>query len=193
MNYLNLELKKYLSKLASGQPVPGGGSASALVGTVGISLGIMVAQIILKKKNCSSFDWVNDILSDLKMIKRKIEPVIDRDTIVYSKLAKAYKIKDADRKMKEVGRCLRDSYEIMRNLSVDLILAYELNRDLIPYVAGSVSNDIVLADNFLTSAFWGAFETAAVNVEYMRNTMEKESALCELENIKNEFWRVKNG
>ncbi len=47
--YIDEPLQNYLNELASSQPTPGGGSASALAGAMGAGLASMVARLTLGK------------------------------------------------------------------------------------------------------------------------------------------------
>ena len=46
----NLTCREFCSRLASSDPTPGGGGASALVGALGAALGGMVASLTMGKK-----------------------------------------------------------------------------------------------------------------------------------------------
>jgi formiminotetrahydrofolate cyclodeaminase len=43
-------IKRFLDRLASSNPIPGGGSAAALAGCLGVGLGVMVAEILLARR-----------------------------------------------------------------------------------------------------------------------------------------------
>ena len=47
---LNRTCREFIDVLASKEPVPGGGGASALVGAIGIALGAMVGELTTGKK-----------------------------------------------------------------------------------------------------------------------------------------------
>lgn len=47
---LNRTCREFIDVLASREPVPGGGGASALAGAVGIALGAMVGELTVGKK-----------------------------------------------------------------------------------------------------------------------------------------------
>ena len=51
---LNKTCDLFISELGSNAPVPGGGSAAALVGAVGIALGTMVGELTTGKKRTQS-------------------------------------------------------------------------------------------------------------------------------------------
>ena len=50
MEFSKLSCEEFIDILASKEPVPGGGGASALVGGIGMALGNMVGSLTLGKK-----------------------------------------------------------------------------------------------------------------------------------------------
>ena len=64
-------LKSYLNQLASESPAPGGGSASAVVASLGISLILMVARVAVKKVNLKEKKRVQKAISDLKKVMNR--------------------------------------------------------------------------------------------------------------------------
>ena len=51
-----MSLTKFLEKLATKEPVPGGGGASALAGAIGVALGNMVGSLTVGKKKYAAVE-----------------------------------------------------------------------------------------------------------------------------------------
>lgn len=54
MKLTDMQVKEFINVLASDAPAPGGGSASALAGAMGVGLAKMVASLTLGKANMPS-------------------------------------------------------------------------------------------------------------------------------------------
>ncbi|MDR1764727.1 MAG: cyclodeaminase/cyclohydrolase family protein [Lachnospiraceae bacterium] len=91
MKYTELTCSDFLCALASREPVPGGGGASALVGAVGIALGNMVGSLTLGKKKYA--DVQADIIAlDERAAKLREEllALVQRDAEAFEPLSRAY-------------------------------------------------------------------------------------------------------
>ena len=88
-----LTIKEFINKVISNDPVPGGGSVSALNGALAAALSAMVANLTVCRKKYAE---VNDIMEELssrfeKLSSRLIEDV-DRDSDAYNRVFAAFKM-----------------------------------------------------------------------------------------------------
>jgi len=88
-----LTIKEFINKVISNDPVPGGGSVSALNGALAAALSAMVANLTVGRKKYAE---VNDIMEELssrfeKLSSRLIEDV-DRDSDAYNRVFAAFKM-----------------------------------------------------------------------------------------------------
>jgi formiminotetrahydrofolate cyclodeaminase len=88
-----LTIKDFINKVISNDPVPGGGSVSALNGALAGALAAMVANLTIGRKKYAE---VNDIMVELssrfeKLSSRLIEDV-DRDSDAYNRVFAAFKM-----------------------------------------------------------------------------------------------------
>ena len=88
-----LTIKEFINKVISNDPVPGGGSVSALNGALAGALAAMVANLTIGRKKYAE---VNDIMVELsarfeKLSSRLIEDV-DRDSDAYNRVFAAFKM-----------------------------------------------------------------------------------------------------
>jgi formiminotetrahydrofolate cyclodeaminase len=81
----------FITALASKEPVPGGGGASALTGAIGVALGNMAGSLTVGKKKYA------DMEADIAALKKKSDALqdallalIDKDAEGFEPLSKAY-------------------------------------------------------------------------------------------------------
>lgn len=97
-SYSKMALPDLLDALASNEPVPGGGSASALAGAVGVSLLIMVAG--LPRTRTAAPEATADLAeaaARLRPLRDTLTALIDRDSEAYDAVLAARRLpKDTD-------------------------------------------------------------------------------------------------
>lgn len=93
-----LTIKDFISKVISNDPVPGGGSVSALNGALAAALSAMVANLTVGRKKYAE---VNDLMQELstrfEKLSQKLIEDVDRDSDAYNRVFAAFKLpKDTD-------------------------------------------------------------------------------------------------
>ena len=84
-------IKKYLDDAASGNPTPGGGSVSALVGALGATMACMAANFTIgKKKYRDVEEECKQILARCEQQYKALLELTDADTAAYSHVSEAY-------------------------------------------------------------------------------------------------------
>ena len=98
MNLQDLTLKQFLEKTANNEPVPGGGSISALHGAVAAALTEMLANITIGKKNYSAVEETMKLnATKASALRTKFLTDIDRDAEAYNLVFQAFRLpKDTD-------------------------------------------------------------------------------------------------
>ncbi len=87
---MDLKCKDFVDETASESPAPGGGSVSALVGTLGVSLGTMVANLSSHKPGWDAkWEYFSDYAEKGQEIKEKLLQLVDEDTIAFNKIMDA--------------------------------------------------------------------------------------------------------
>jgi len=91
MEFSKLSCEEFVNVLASKDPVPGGGGASALVAAIGMALGNMVGSLTLGKKKYA------DVQEDIIKLKAKSDTLQEcfftlmrKDAEVFEPLSRAY-------------------------------------------------------------------------------------------------------
>jgi len=86
-----MELKRFLEKLSSDTPTPGGGSASALAGALSASLVAMVARLSSKKGKTKK-KGMEGIRRRALSIQKRLFQAIDEDSKSFDAVIKAFRL-----------------------------------------------------------------------------------------------------
>ena len=107
----NNTLEKFTKRIASKEPAPGGGGASALVASVGVALGDMVGELTVgKKKYADVEDELKELMSKAQSLRAQLLDCIDEDARAFEPLSRAYSIPKDDPTRDEVmEECLRNA------------------------------------------------------------------------------------
>lgn len=98
MSLTDHKITGFVSATASGEPVPGGGSISALCGALSAALGEMVARLTLgKKKYAEVQPQMENIIEQINPITKHLTEAVELDSDAYDQVMQAYKLpKDTD-------------------------------------------------------------------------------------------------
>jgi len=89
----SLTLADFSERLASAEPVPGGGSASAVAGSIAASLLAMVARLSLDRPKYEAYRATNErALATAEAARRKLLTLADDDARAYSGFSAARKM-----------------------------------------------------------------------------------------------------
>ncbi|KGN80140.1 methenyltetrahydrofolate cyclohydrolase [Porphyromonas gulae] len=89
----DLTVKGFLAETAGQEPVPGGGSISALNGSIAAALAEMVANLTIGKKKYAEVEAeMQTIATEAAAIQKELVLDIDRDSDAYNKVFAAFKL-----------------------------------------------------------------------------------------------------
>ena len=89
----DLTVKGFLAETAGQEPVPGGGSISALNGSIAAALAEMVANLTIGKKKYVEVEAeMQTIATEAAAIQKELVLDIDRDSDAYNKVFAAFKL-----------------------------------------------------------------------------------------------------
>ena len=98
-----LTIKDFISKVISNDPVPGGGSVSALNGALAAALSAMVANLTVGRKK---YVEVNDLMQELstrfEKLSHKLIEDVDRDSDAYNRVFAAFKLPKETEEEKQI-------------------------------------------------------------------------------------------
>lgn len=103
----------FTDELASNSPAPGGGSISALAGSLGAALTAMVCRLTMgNEKYDSAQDEVKEILGKADNLMQMLTKYIDEDTKAFNKVMGAYRLpKDTDEQKNVRSQAIQQAME----------------------------------------------------------------------------------
>lgn len=168
-------VRDILASFSAPDPTPGGGSASALVSAVGVSLLMMVAGLA-KTRNGSDDDRAALAAASaaLAAIRDELTTAIDTDTAAYDEVVSAYKRPKAtpdeqQTRTAAIQRAMRTATDIP--LSVMRLSAAALEHAAAVEACGnrSAASDIGVAIELLNAGRRGAQLNVETNVESLKD------------------------
>jgi len=98
-----LSLVDFAQKTASEAPAPGGGSVSAYLGSLGISLGTMVANLSSHKRGWDDrWEEFSNIAEKGQKHIKKLLDLVDKDTESFNQIMHAFRLPEGDPKEKKI-------------------------------------------------------------------------------------------
>lgn len=183
--YLNQPLKKYLDEAAAKLPAPGGGSVSALCGSLGAAMAAMVANFTLGKEKYKEVEKeIRQLLSQSEALRKRLAELMDADVEAYGKIATAYRMSKAGAEEKaKRSRAIREACK--EALQVPLKTAeccreiLNLSRRLVDIGNVNLISDVGVAVILAEAALQGA----ALNVEINLVSIKDEDFVKEKREI----------
>jgi formiminotetrahydrofolate cyclodeaminase len=189
ITYSTLALADILDGFASGDPVPGGGSAAALAGAVGTSLLMMVAALPHTRSGTpEEAADLSEASARLRPLRDTLVSLIDRDSEAYGAVMTAYRLPkttDSEKaaRAQAVAAALHEATEVpldtmracQQALRGAVVVAQRGNR--------RASSDVGVAVELLVAGLRGAALNIDANISGLRDTTFIERVKGEREEL----------
>lgn len=199
--FINKSLKEYIDNVASGDPTPGGGSVSALAGSLGGALTNMVSNLTVGKKAYEELpeEIKSHILNNSKEIAKLTEEIVgivDEDTKAFDKVMEAFKMpKETDEEKAARSVAIQDGYKIA--LEVPLRCAekclkiLELQEVFANYGNVNAITDVGVGTLLAYSGLEGALFNVTINLGSIKDEEFKKENEAKVNNLLSEGKRLK--
>ena len=183
----------FVEVLASKEPVPGGGGASALVGAIGCALGNMVGSLTVGKKKYA------DVEADIIALKEKADKLqeellklVDEDAKAFEPLAKAYGMpKDTEEEKAKKAEVMEAALKTACGVPLEIMRKCAEAIELIEEFAAKGSrlalSDAGVGAAFCKAALYGASLNVFINTKAMTDRACAESLNKEAEGLMSEY------
>jgi formiminotetrahydrofolate cyclodeaminase len=173
MSLYELECDKFTEVLASGDPVPGGGGASALVGAVGVARGSMVAnRTVGTKKYAAGEEEIKGLRTKAGDLQRQLLVLIQKDADNFEPLAKAYGMPKETEEQKQakaqvMEKALKDACSVPLEIMKLCCQAIDLHEDFAHKGSSLAVSDAGVGVEFCKAALRGASLNVFINTKLM--------------------------
>lgn len=133
---VNMTLKEFANETASESPAPGGGSIAAYVGSLGMALGTMVANLSAGKRGWEDRkDFFSEWAINGQELKKALIAAVDEDTRAFNRIMEAFGLpKGTDEEKKVRTQAIEDAtkyacdvpYKVMELAYSGLILLEQM-------------------------------------------------------------------
>jgi glutamate formiminotransferase/formiminotetrahydrofolate cyclodeaminase len=161
----------FLDALAQPTATPGGGSVAALAGSLGASLGQMVAGLSRKKKSqAAHVDKLSEALAHFQAAARTLAEAIDRDAASFESVMAAYKMPQGspeEQTLREtaIQRALQGAAQVPLEVARGSADIFERLGQLEGISSPSMLSDIRVGRLMAAAGVRGALENVSINLE----------------------------
>lgn len=199
--FIEKSLKEYIANVASGDPTPGGGSVSALVGSLGAALTSMVNNLTVGKKAYEELsDEIKEQISksakEIDLLMEDLTKIVDEDTKAFDKVMEAFKMPKETEEEKAVRReAIQEGYKVA--LEVPLRCAEKCLRILeeqdvfAKYGNVNAITDVGVGTLLAYAGLEGALFNVTINLNSIKDQDFKEEIGAKVDNLLNEGKRLR--
>ncbi len=189
---VNLSLQAFANETASESPAPGGGSIAAYMGSLGISLATMVANLSSHKKGWDDrWKEFSAWAEKGQKIKDELLYLVDEDTNAFNKIIEAFSLpKSSEQEVKFRSEAIQNATKYATEVPLKtMILAYS-SFPIIKAMA-EIGNPNSISDAGVgalcaRSAVIGAYMNVRINAAELKDEAFKKEILAKAEKIKND-------
>jgi glutamate formiminotransferase / formiminotetrahydrofolate cyclodeaminase len=189
---VSLTLREFANETASESPAPGGGSIAAYMGSLGISLATMVANLSAHKRGWDQrWKEFSDWAEKGQKIKDELLSLVDEDTNAFNKIMEAFSLpKSSDKEAKTRSEAIQNATKYATEVPLKtMILAYS-SLPIIKAMA-EIGNPNSISDAGVgalcaRSAVIGAYMNVRINAAELKDEVFKKEILAKAEKIKND-------
>jgi len=179
-------LAEFSEALSSDAPTPGGGTASAVAGSMGAALVLMVARLTLgRDKYAEAHGRMEAVQEEVQVLREELLDLADDDAVAFEAVMRAYRLPKGDEKEKAarsgaiqaaVRQAVDVPLQVARRCLRVLVLAGETARCGNPNAA----SDSLVAGELSLAGLRGAVANVFINLPSLKDqefrTRSKEEA-----------------
>ena len=175
MPYRGESLEKYLADASAGEPTPGGGSASAVAGAVGMAMACMAANFTVgKKKYEEVWPRASELLAKCDGARNKLLQFADDDVAAYEHVAKAYAMpKDTPEEKHARRAAIQEALKIAMDTPMKAFLtcadALMVFHELATLANPNLISDVGVAAALVLGALQGAQLNVEINLAFLKD------------------------
>lgn len=189
-------IKDYVNQVASNEPAPGGGSVSALVGSLGAALTSMVGNLTIGKKAYEKLDEVHRKELDENLVKvqdsiKKLNVFVDKDTEAFNKVMESFKLPKETEEEKRarslaIEEATKGALETPLECAKECLEVLRLQKTFASYGNPNAITDVGVGALLAYSGLEGALFNVKINLAGLKDEKYIKNIEEEMKNILNE-------
>jgi methenyltetrahydrofolate cyclohydrolase len=184
-----LPLEGYLDKLASAEPTPGGGTASAVAGATAAALAEMVLGLTLGKAKFKAAEpALAPLLPRARALRLQFMALADEDSRAYDRFVAALRLpkaSDAEQAAREAAmqRAAAHAADVPLRTARAALATLELLGPLLQHGNPNARSDVLVASHHAVVAFEGGRLNVLANVDGLGDAAKAGALRAELESL----------
>ncbi len=180
---VKLNLREFANETAKESPAPGGGSISAYVGALGVSLGTMVANLSAGKRGWDNrWEEFSDYAVRGQELKDKLLGLVDEDTNAFNRIMEAFRMPKATdeekQKRKEaIEEATKYAIEIPKQVMENALASMSLMEAMVEKGLQSSLSDAAVGALCARTAVMGAYFNVKINAAGLKDEKYKREVL----------------
>lgn len=180
---INLSLKEFANETASESMAPGGGSISAYVGVLGVSLATMVANLSSHKRGWDNrWEEFSEWAEKGQKLKNKLLFLVDEDTNAFNKIIDAFRLpkvneEEKTKRNKAIQDATKFAIEVPYNVMKTSFECFELIEKMIEIGNPNSITDAGVGSLCIRTAVLGAFMNVKINLKDLEDENWKDEML----------------
>ena len=171
----DLTIAEFSEKTASGEPLPGGGSVSALAAALAAGLAEMVANLTVGKKGYEYHEAeMQAISAEAGALRNAMLACIDRDADAYQQVLSAFRLPrgsdvEKERRRTAIQEGFKQAARVPLSVAADALKIVELAHKGISRGNRNAASDGIVAALMAKSAVLGALSNVHINLEAIKD------------------------
>jgi formiminotetrahydrofolate cyclodeaminase len=185
----DLKISDFLEQTASGTPVPGGGSVSALSAALGAGLAEMVANLTACKKGYEAVEGeMQDISEAARNLRQKLTAAVEKDSSAYNAVLAAFKLpKTTDEEAKQRSQAIQEAMKnaalVPMGVAFDALEVMDLAERVIRSGNRNAVSDGAVGVMMARTAVLGAIFNVKINLASVKDKGFVEEMMREAEKM----------
>jgi len=170
------KINEFLQQTASGTPLPGGGSVSALSAALGAGLTEMVANLTVGKKNYAAVeDEMKEISETARNLRKKLMAEVDNDANAYQGVLAAFRLPKATEAEKQqrteaIQEAMKNAARVPLGVAYDALQVMDLAERVIRSGNRNAVSDGAVGAMMARTAVMGALFNVKINLAAVKDS-----------------------
>jgi glutamate formiminotransferase/formiminotetrahydrofolate cyclodeaminase len=182
-------LSGFVTEVASEKPVPGGGSVSALAGSLAASLVSMVSRLTLNKPEYEKDRArAQEVLTESEALQNALLALVDEDAKSFMELLQAYRLpkEEKQKRSEEIQKRLKAAAEVPMRTAQKAAKVLSIAKTLAEFGNENALSDLQTAIHLAHAGLLGAISNVAINLAAIKDESYKKQMSTRLEILQKE-------